>query len=71
MYYEEKVIDGRLCWRGLPNGGWTPFKASELTVKLMKAHETIDNARVTMNRMDLGQLDEIDCLRELDVILVR
>lgn len=71
MYYEEKVIGGWLCWRGSPNGGWTPFTTEELTAKLIKARETIDNARATMNRMDLGQLDEIDCLRELDVILVR
>jgi hypothetical protein len=34
MYHEEKVIDGVLCWRGLPNASWTPFTAKELTEKL-------------------------------------
>ena len=22
MYYEEKIIDGRLCWRSTPDGEW-------------------------------------------------
>lgn len=31
MYYEEKVIDGVLCWRGSPNGEWIPITIEHLT----------------------------------------
>lgn len=31
MYYEEKVINGVLSWRGLPDDCWTPFTDEQLT----------------------------------------
>lgn len=31
MYYEEKIIDGILCWRGTPNGGFIEMSKEELT----------------------------------------
>ena len=31
MYYEEKVIDGILCWRNSPNGEWNQFTLEALT----------------------------------------
>lgn len=34
MYYEEKVIDGVLCFRDMPNGKWRQFTLAELTIKL-------------------------------------
>lgn len=34
MYYEEKVIDGVLCWRNTPDGEWTQFKSDALTIAL-------------------------------------
>lgn len=31
MYYEEREIDGVLCWRNNPNSEFTPYTAKELT----------------------------------------
>jgi hypothetical protein len=33
MYYEEKIIDGRLYWRNSPDGLWRPVPEDELTEK--------------------------------------
>jgi hypothetical protein len=35
MYYEEKVIDGVLYWRGNPDDPFKPFTAGELTAMYM------------------------------------
>lgn len=37
MYYEERLIDGVLCWRGTPTGEWTAKTAAQLTAMLMDA----------------------------------
>lgn len=31
MYYEEKLIDGVLCYRCSPVGGWTEFSIESLS----------------------------------------
>lgn len=31
MYYEEKLIDGVLHWRGTPDGEWQPMSPEKLT----------------------------------------
>ena len=31
MYYEEKIIDGILCYRCSPVGGWTEFSIESLS----------------------------------------
>jgi len=31
MYYEEKIVDGILCYRGTPDGEWIPFTLEELS----------------------------------------
>lgn len=36
MYYEEKVINGVLCYRGTPDGEWTEFSKQTLTKRLME-----------------------------------
>lgn len=36
MYYEEQVIDGVLCSRGLPDGKWEPLTAKQLTDRLLR-----------------------------------
>lgn len=41
MYYEEEVINGRLCWRGLPGEEWKPFTQAELTTKLLETRDTL------------------------------
>lgn len=37
MYYEEKILNGVLCWRGTPNGDWTEKTAKQLTDMLVEA----------------------------------
>jgi hypothetical protein len=39
MYYEEKIIDGVLCWRSHPKGEWMPFSLEALTKKLMEERD--------------------------------
>jgi hypothetical protein len=36
MFYEEKVIDGILHWRGTPKGDWIEFTKEGLTYLLEK-----------------------------------
>lgn len=34
MFYEEKMIDGVLHWRGTPTGDWQPVSPRELAEKI-------------------------------------
>ena len=34
MYYEEKVVNGILCYRTTPSGEWIPFTQQALTIAL-------------------------------------
>jgi len=43
MYYEEKVIDGVLCWRNKPGGQWTPFANAQLTARLLNMEDRISD----------------------------
>jgi hypothetical protein len=40
MYYEEKVIDGVLCYRTTPDGEWYQLSAQALTERLMNARNS-------------------------------
>lgn len=40
MYYEEQVINGVLCWRGSPDGGWEPKTLQQLTEMVLEARRT-------------------------------
>ena len=37
MYYEEKIIDGILCWRNTPTGYWLKCSDRKITEKLIEA----------------------------------
>jgi len=39
MYHEERVIDGKLFWRSLPNGQWVEYTNEQLTRKLQEAQQ--------------------------------
>jgi hypothetical protein len=43
MYYEEKIIEGVLCWRSTPKGMWTEFSAEQLTKKLQEERDLWKN----------------------------
>ena len=38
MYYEEKVINGILCWRKDPEGEFTAFTAAQLS-EMIESHK--------------------------------
>ena len=44
MYHEEKIIDGVLCHRGLPNDDWTPYTAAQLTARLQQMSKALKDA---------------------------
>lgn len=54
MYYEEKVVDGVLCWRSKPDGAWTQFTAQELTVQVVQTKQA---ALALMARVELAEDD--------------
>jgi hypothetical protein len=35
VYYEEKIINGVLCWRSTPNGDWIEKTPKQLTEQLV------------------------------------
>ena len=41
MYYEEKVVDGVLSWRGDRQGPWIPMTAEALTKRLELVEENV------------------------------
>ena len=36
MYYEEKIIDGILCWRNKPDGDFKPCTLEELSAEVVR-----------------------------------
>lgn len=36
MYYEEKIINGRLHWRGTPTDEWTPYTTEEISERYVR-----------------------------------
>ena len=51
MYYEEKVIEGVLHWRGSPDGEWTPISAEQLTTYLVKERSTCASLTATLDEL--------------------
>jgi hypothetical protein len=49
MYYEEKWIEGRLCYRHIPNGGWTEFDISMY-------RQALDDLRHQVKKCDLADV---------------
>ena len=36
MYYAEKIIDGVLCCKHMPNAEWKPLSAKQLTNQIVR-----------------------------------
>lgn len=45
MYHAEKIIDGVLCYKTLPDAKFKPFTAEQLTERLMVAEKVINKYR--------------------------
>lgn len=41
MYYEEKIINGVLCFRNTPKGEWIKFSDIELTNEILRLKEKL------------------------------
>lgn len=55
MYYDEKMIDGILHWRGTPNGEWRPLTVEMLTRKLTESraqYERLSNLVTKLREMN-------------------
>lgn len=48
MYYEEKIIDGVLCFRGSPKESFTPMSAEMLTQRLLRVKEELENVKAVL-----------------------
>lgn len=55
MFYEEQVINGRLCYRTTPRGPWHHMDVETLTTRLVKAQADLVRA-AAQRRVDPEQL---------------
>lgn len=45
MYYEEKIINGVLCWRNDSEGEWTPFTIEALSSAYVATKHACERAQ--------------------------
>jgi hypothetical protein len=43
MYYEEKWINRKLCWRSTPAGEWIPFTIGQYKDRVIKLEQKVKN----------------------------
>lgn len=43
MYYKEEWINGKLYWKGSPNGEWIEFTKQQYAERLLKAEAELKN----------------------------
>ena len=55
MYYETKMIGGRLCWRDTPGGEWIAYTDDELS----KMRVTVKSSTLA-SRIVAALADELD-----------
>ena len=48
MYYEEKIINGILHWRGNPNDDFKPFTLQELSSRWLEQRNTENHLRAAI-----------------------
>ena len=56
MYYEEKVIDGVLCWRGSPDGEWSRKTTEQLTQMLIDTKRQLARYKRAIDTCEGGSL---------------
>lgn len=62
MYYEEKVINGILCWRGLPDGEFRPLSIEEITAKYSKLESEVAILRAKLDEAVIS----VDAIRAIN-----
>ena len=58
MYHEEKIINGVLHWRGLPDATFTAYTAAELTERLKLKESEIRKLNEQVNAYEEKWVDE-------------
>lgn len=56
MYYEEKVIDGVLCWRSTPGGDWKQKNPGQLTQMLLDTQRELARYKSAIDTCEGGNL---------------
>ena len=51
MFYQEKIINGVLCWRGTPDGAFTPFTIEQLSGRVKDLEAAISVYTERFNRI--------------------
>ena len=59
MYYEEKIIDGALYWRGLPDGRWCPFTREKLFTRFLETKTENERLRAGIEYLESTALSAI------------
>lgn len=50
MYYKEQIVDGVLCWKGTPDGEWTPMSPEKMTRKIMQLKIEVEMLKSKLER---------------------
>ena len=53
MYYEEKIEDGKLFWRGTPTGKWILISYEKLLDRLIEAENKIQELKENLNKQEI------------------
>lgn len=51
MYYEERIINGVVCYRTTPNGRWYAFDIKELSAKYAELKDVV--LQMSINELNL------------------
>ena len=52
MYYEEKIIDGILCYRCTPKGDWTKFSIESLSERAYNDRQKLKALTLRVREMN-------------------
>lgn len=52
MYYEEKIINGVLCWRSKPDDEWTPYTIAELSWRHVEQGTRLNKEMASLRAQD-------------------
>lgn len=64
MYYEEKIINGVLCWRKNPNDEFTSYSIEELSQRYWQLKESAEED-ATYREMAESGLFGMEMLRDI------
>lgn len=69
MYYIEKIINGKLCFRATPDGDWTPLGNIELTKRIEAKSELLQRSFTIFRAILADSIEENSQDKEIYEIL--